>query len=164
MKPLIAALTALALAAALAACGVKKESTTPSGGLEHVNLVLDYVPNPDHAGIYAAIRDGDFRSAGLDVTPIVPTDPASPLKLLAAGRANIAISYEPELLLARDRGLDLVAIGALIQRPLTSIMSAGGEKPVRQVGDLARKTVGTAGIPYQSFGVQSRVLCLCIPS
>jgi len=146
---LIAALTALAVALPLAACGEKKEQTTPSGGLEHVNLVLDYVPNPDHAGIYAALRDGDFREAGLDVKPVIPSDPAAPLKLLASGRADIAISYEPELLLARDRGLDLVAIGALVQRPLTSIMSAGREKPVRSVAQLAHGKVGTAGIPYQ---------------
>jgi putative hydroxymethylpyrimidine transport system substrate-binding protein len=101
------------------------------------------------------MRDGDFRAAGLDVKPIVPTDPAAPLKLLASGRADIAISYEPELLLARDRGLDLVAIGALVQRPLTSIMSAGGEKPIRSVADLAHTTVGTAGIPYQSAYLQT---------
>jgi putative hydroxymethylpyrimidine transport system substrate-binding protein len=149
MKKLTAALTALVLAVTLAACGEKKERTAPAGGLERVNLVLDYVPNPDHAGIYAAMRDGDFRASGLDVKTIVPTDPAAPLKLLASGRADIAISYEPELLLARDRGLDLVAIGALIQRPLTSIMSAGGEKPVRRVSELAHGRVGTAGIPYQ---------------
>ena len=55
----------------------------------------------------------------------MPPDPAAPLKLLATGRADLAISYEPELLLARDRGLDVVAVGALVQKPLTSIMSVG---------------------------------------
>ena len=149
MRRLIAAAAVLAAAVALAACGEKKESTTPAGGPERVDLVLDYVPNPDHAGIYAALRAGDFRKAGLDVRPVVPPDPAAPLRLLASGRADIAISYEPELLLARDRGLDVVAIGALVQTPLTSIMSVG-RHTIGRVTDLQGKKVGTAGIPYQA--------------
>jgi putative hydroxymethylpyrimidine transport system substrate-binding protein len=150
----IAALAVLAAALALAACGERSDRTTPAGGRERVDLVLDYVPNPDHAGLYAALKDGQFREAGLDVNPIIPPDPAAPLKLLATGRADLAISYEPELLLARDRGLDLVAVGALIQEPLTSIMSVG-KKPIRRVADLKGKKVGTAGIPYQSAYLQT---------
>jgi putative hydroxymethylpyrimidine transport system substrate-binding protein len=144
----LAALVLLALAAAALGCGSKKDVTTPSG-TQRVRLVLDYTPNPDHAGIYAAIREGDFRRAGLDVRPVVPSDPAAPLKLLASGRADVVVSYEPELLLARDRGLDAVAIGALVQVPLTSIMSVG-KGGLTRVGQLEGKKVGTAGIPYQS--------------
>ena len=72
-----------------------------------------------------------------------------PLKALAAGRVDLAISYEPELLLARDKGQKLVAVGALVQKPLTSIISIG-KRAVAAPKDLAGKTVGTAGIPYQS--------------
>jgi putative hydroxymethylpyrimidine transport system substrate-binding protein len=153
VRPLIAALTALAATVALAACGEKDERTTP-GAPQRVNLVLDYVPNPDHVGIYAALHDGEFRKAGLDVKPVVPSDPAAPLKLLATRHADIAISYEPELLLARDRGLPLVAIGALVQEPLTSIMSVG-QRGVRRVADLKGKRVGTAGIEYQTKYLQT---------
>jgi putative hydroxymethylpyrimidine transport system substrate-binding protein len=71
------------------------------------------------------------------------------LKLLAAGQADLAISYEPELLLARDRGERLVAVGALVTKPLTSIISIG-KKAVSDPAQLRGKTVGTAGIPYQS--------------
>jgi putative hydroxymethylpyrimidine transport system substrate-binding protein len=70
------------------------------------------------------------------------------LALLAAGRADVAISYEPDLMLARDKGEPLVAIGALVQKPLTSIVSVGG-KHIRRPGDLRGKRVGTSGIPYQ---------------
>jgi len=66
----------------------------------------------------------------------------------------MAISYEPELLLARDQGLKLVSIGALVQRPLTSIIALPGSH-VRKVSDLAGKTVGTAGIPYQTAELQT---------
>ena len=145
----------LALLAALAvltltACG-ERENPAPTGGTapaERVDLVLDYVPNADHAGIYAAIGSGAFQDARLDVRPRVPSDPAAPLRLLEAGRADIAISYEPEVLLARDRGAKVISIGALVQRPLTSVMSIG-DKAIRRPEELAGKRIGTAGIPYQ---------------
>ena len=86
--------------------------------------------------------------------PQTPAEPADPLKLLAAGRVDMAISYEPELLLARDQGLKLVSIGALVQRPLTSIIALGG-KHVSRVADLAGKRVGTAGIAYQTAELKS---------
>ena len=147
-RSVAAAAAVLLLAAVLAACGTKHEQTTTSGAPRHLDLVLDYFPNADHAGIYAAQATGAFEEAGLDVRIRTPSDPAAPLKLVAAGRADIAISYEPELLLARDKGLRVAAVGALVQKPLTSIMSLNGK--VREPKDLAGKTVGTAGIPYQS--------------
>jgi putative hydroxymethylpyrimidine transport system substrate-binding protein len=143
---LVAAAAALALA--IGGCGAKREAAAPPRP-EPFNLVLDFFPNADHVGIYAGLADGDFRHEGLDLRPRAPSDPAAPLKLLAAGRADLAISYEPELLLARDRGLKLVSVGAIVQRPLTSVIAlppAG----VRRPADLQGKRVGTAGIPYQS--------------
>ena len=140
-------LLALLAAAGLAACGEREEPES-SGSTERVDLVLDYFPNADHAGIYGAIGTGEFSRAGLEVRPRTPSDPSAPLKLLASGRADLAISYEPELLLARDKGARLVSVGALVQRPLTSIVSLG-ERAIREPGGLEGRTVGTAGIPYQ---------------
>ena len=82
-------------------------------------------PTPTTPGIYAAIEDGEFKQATLDVKLRTPSDPSAPLKLLASGKADLAISYEPELLLARAKGAELVSIGALVQKPLTSIISLG---------------------------------------
>jgi putative hydroxymethylpyrimidine transport system substrate-binding protein len=136
----------------LAGCGEKSEpgpGSTP-GKLEPFTLILDYFPNADHAGIYAAQAAGEYRKAGLDVKIVAPPDPAAPLKLLRAGKAEAVISYEPELLLARDQGAtNLVGVGALVQTPLTSLMSIGSSK-VRSPKDLAGRRVATAGIPYQS--------------
>ena len=153
MRRSLAVLVLLALAAAALGCGSKKDVTTPSG-TQRVRLVLDYTPNPDHAGIYAAIREGDFRRAGLDVKPIVPSDPAAPLKLLAAGKADLAVSYEPEVLRARDKGLPVVAVAALVLVPLTSIVSLPSAG-IHSAADLRGKTVGTAGIDYQSAYLQA---------
>ena len=141
------ALAAIA-ALALSACGEKKESTA-APRTQPLTLVLDFFPNADHAGIYAAQARGLFRRQGLDVRIVTPPDPSSPLKLLQAGRADLAISYEPELLLARDKGADVVSVAALVQRPLTSIMSVG-KRAIARPAQLRDKRVGTAGIPYQS--------------
>ena len=142
----------LALAALLAAgCGEKSEPGPDArADAEPMRLVLDYFPNADHAGIYAAQATGEYDRAGLDVDIKAPPDPAAPLKLLQAGRADVVLSYEPELLLARDKGADdLVAVGALVQKPLTSLIALPGGK-IRSAKDLAGKRVGTAGIAYQS--------------
>lgn len=143
-------LPALAVAAlaplTLAACSEKEEQTA-APAQRSMTLVLDYLPNPDHVGIYTAQARGEFAKAGLKVKIVTPSDPAAPLKLVAAGRADLAISYEPEILLARENGADVLSVGALATRPLTSLMSVR-DKPVSPQS-LKGKTVGTAGIPYQ---------------
>ena len=141
------------LLALLAGCGEKSEpgprATAGGGAKQPLRLMLDYFPNADHAGIYAAEASGAYERAGLDVTLTPPPDPSAPLKLLLAGKTDIAISYEPELLLARDKGAQLVAVGALVQKPLTSLMAVG-KANIRTPQDLRGKRVGTSGIPYQS--------------
>jgi putative hydroxymethylpyrimidine transport system substrate-binding protein len=140
------ALAVLLLALTLAACGEKSEDTT--GDREDFGLTLDFYPNPDHAGIYMAQKLGYFEEAGLDLGIDTPSDPAAPLKQLAAGRTDLAISYEPQVALAREEGLDVVAIAALVNRPLTSMIWLR-KSGVKGVADLKGKTVATAGIPYQ---------------
>jgi putative hydroxymethylpyrimidine transport system substrate-binding protein len=134
--------------AVLAGCG-EKDETTSAGSTEPFTLALDFYVNPDHAGIYTALERGYFEQAGLDVQPQVPSDPAAPIKQVAAGRADLAISYEPEVILARDQGLPVKAVAALVPSPLTSLISLP-EAKIRDVADLRGKTVATAGIPYQT--------------
>ncbi len=140
---------AILAALALSACGEKKDTLTPTAAqTQPLNLMLDWLPNADHVGLYAALSDGDFGKAGLAVHVHAPTDPATPLELLAAGKVDAAISYEPQLLLARDAGEPLVAIAAIVQRPLTSIVSLHS-KHITMPQDLRGKKIGDAGIPYQ---------------
>ena len=110
--------------------------------------MLDYFPNADHAGLYAAQAAGLYAQAGLDVKLQPPPDPSAPLKLLRAGRADLAISYEPELLLARDQGAEtLVAVGALVQTPLTSLIALPARRACARREDLAGKRVGDGRHP-----------------
>ncbi|MFL5908893.1 MAG: ABC transporter substrate-binding protein [Solirubrobacterales bacterium] len=150
-----ASLAAAALALGIAACGGGGD-TSPgsSSNPQRFDLDLDWYVNPDHAGIFTGIDRGYFRQAGLDVHPQVPSDPSAPIKEVAAGRVDLAVSYEPEVLLARQAGLEVEAVGALVASPLTSLISlpAGG---IASPADLAGKTVGTAGIPYQSDYLQT---------
>jgi putative hydroxymethylpyrimidine transport system substrate-binding protein len=140
----------VAAALALAACGEKEESLgTGAAEPEPFDLALDFFVNPDHAGIYTAIANGYFQRAGLDVRPRVPSDPSAPIREVAAGRADLAVSYQPEVMLAHEQGLEVVAVAALVDEPLTSLVSlpAGG---IATPADLRGKTVATAGIPYQT--------------
>jgi putative hydroxymethylpyrimidine transport system substrate-binding protein len=140
------AVALLALALGLAACGEKSEDTT--GERQPLSLTLDFYPNPDHAGIYMAQKLGYFEEAGLDVSIQAPSDPAAPLKLVAAGRSDLAISYEPEVVLAHEQGLPVTAVAAIVNRPLTSLIWLA-DSGIKGVGDLKGKTVAYAGIPYQ---------------
>jgi len=140
---------AVLLTLLLAACGEKQESVSPTGAnTQNLTLMLDWFPNADHVGIYEALANGDFKTAGLDVHIEVPSNPASPLELLAAGKVDAAISYEPEVLLARNQNLPLVSVAAIVQEPLTSIVSIGS-KHIQTAAQLRGKRVGDAGIPYQ---------------
>ena len=145
-SPLALALVVLAIALVAAGCGEKPEdgSTEP----EDLSLTLDFYPNPDHVGIYEAQKLGYFGDAGLNVSIQVPNDPATPIKQVAAGQTDLAISYEPEVLLAQDQGLDVKAVAAIVDRPLTSLIWLP-KSGINGPAGLRGKTIATAGIPYQ---------------
>jgi putative hydroxymethylpyrimidine transport system substrate-binding protein len=137
------------LALGLSACGEKQDVVSaPRAAAQPMTLMLDWVPNADHVGLYQALAEGDFTKAGIDLHVQVPTDPAVPLQLVAAGKVDAAISYEPEVMLARNRGLPLVSVAAIVQRPLTSLMSLAF-KHITTAANLRGKRVGDAGIGYQ---------------
>ena len=137
-----------AICAVLAAgCGEKQEGRAE--GPAPLTVALDFYVNPDHAGLFTALERGYFADAGLEVETRVPSDPSAPIRQVAAGNVDIAISYEPEVLLARDQGLPVKAVAALVPRPLTSLISLP-EADVKDVRALGGKTIATAGIPYQA--------------
>jgi putative hydroxymethylpyrimidine transport system substrate-binding protein len=128
-----------------------------------VTLMLDFFPNADHTPIYAAQADGRFKAQKLAVKVRAPADPSEPIKLVAAGKVDLGISYEPELLRARDRGVPVEAVAALVHTPLTTIISLP-KAGIRTPADLRGKTVGTAGIDYQSAYLQAILARAHVPA
>jgi len=124
--------------AALTGCG----SETP--GLEPVRLALDFQPNAVHAGIYTAIRDAADERHGVDLEVRVPSASTDSIKLLTAGRADLGVVDIHDLALARERGADLVGVGALVQRPLAAVIARGD---VRRPRDLEGRRAGVTGLP-----------------
>jgi putative hydroxymethylpyrimidine transport system substrate-binding protein len=162
MKRLTVLLALLCLP--LAACGEKKETITPArASAQSLTLMLDWLPNADHVGIYQALAEGDFAKAGIDLHVEVPANPADPLELLAAGKVDAAISYEPEVFLARDQNQPLVSVAALVQEPLTSVVSLGS-KHIKTPAQLKGKRVGDAGIPYQHAYLQTILAHAGVPA
>jgi putative hydroxymethylpyrimidine transport system substrate-binding protein len=137
---------ALFVAMAVAACGTKSEDVNPVR--DPLSVAMDWYPNPDHAGFLVAQDQGYFEDAGLDVSLDSPSDPSLPIKLVAAGKADLALSYEPEVLLAREQGLDVVSVATVVGQPLTSMIWLKKSK-IKRVKDLKGKTISTAGISYQ---------------
>jgi putative hydroxymethylpyrimidine transport system substrate-binding protein len=145
-----------AVAASVAGCGeIHNVVNPPASAYRSLTLMLDWSPNADHVGIYRAQAEGDFARAALNVHIEYDTaDPSAPLRLLEAGQVQVAVTYEPEIMLARDEHIPVVAVAAIMQRPLTSIVSLGS-RHIDSAAQLRGKTVGVAGIPYQTAFLQT---------
>ncbi|MGH2955554.1 MAG: ABC transporter substrate-binding protein [Solirubrobacterales bacterium] len=143
MRRVAASLAAALLALAAAGCG---EDGAEPGAPRGATLVLDFQPNAVHSGIYAARARGFFEEEGLELEIREPSGTADGAKLLEAGRTDFAILDINDFGIARVRGLDLVAIAAIVQRPLAAVI-AGDRKAIRTPADLAGKTVGVTGVP-----------------
>ncbi len=133
----------LLLLAVAAACGTSA-SGAPGGSVRDLTLQLDWYPNPDHVGLYAAIDRGFFAGQRLSVTPHQPTDVSDPIKYVAAGRADVGISYEPELFFAQQQHAPVAAVATIVPQALNSIIARGGEG-IATPADLRGKTVGVDG-------------------
>jgi putative hydroxymethylpyrimidine transport system substrate-binding protein len=114
---------------------------TPAAAAEKLTLLLDWFVNPDHAPIIVAEEMGYFAEADLDVDMIAPADPNDPPKLVAAGEADVAISYQPQLHIQVDHGLPLARIGTLVATPLNALVTLA-DGPIDSVADLEGRKVG----------------------
>jgi putative hydroxymethylpyrimidine transport system substrate-binding protein len=114
---------------------------SPAEAAQKVTLMLDWFPNVDHLPIYIARHQGLFAQQGLDIVVLSPSDTSDALKLAAAGQVDIAISYEPQTIIAAARGLDIAVIGRLIEHPLTTLLFLKG-KGIESPRDLEGKKIG----------------------
>jgi putative hydroxymethylpyrimidine transport system substrate-binding protein len=144
--------TALALAGVAGCGGSGAERGAPNGA----TLVLDFVPNAVHSGIYAAAANGYYRHAGLDLKVQAPGESTDAPKLLGAGKVDFAILDIHDLGIAREKGIPLVGVMPIVQRPLAAVIArADGE--VRSPRDLVGHRVGVSGLPSDEAVVDSEV-------
>ncbi len=143
MRWVAAPLAAAVAVVALAACG---EGGAEPGASDEATLVLDFSPNAVHSGLYLALAEGEFERRGIELEIRQPAASTDAPKLLESGRADFAILDIHDLALARERGLDLVGLGAIARRPLASVIAADREA-VRSPADLEGAEVGVTGLP-----------------
>jgi putative hydroxymethylpyrimidine transport system substrate-binding protein len=138
----------VAAAVALAGCG------SGGSGPRPVTIVLDFTPNAAHAGIYSAVAAGRDRAHGVRLVIRQPTATSDSLKLLGAGRADIAVADIHDLAIAREQGDEVVGVGALVQRPLAAVIAAPS---VARPRALEGMRVGVTGVPSDNAVLDSTV-------
>tara|TARA_B100001939_G_C16893109_1_gene596363 strand:- start:391 stop:1335 length:945 start_codon:yes stop_codon:yes gene_type:complete len=119
---------------------------------EKITLLLDWFINPDHGPIIIAQEKEYFKELGLEVEIIPPANPSDPPKLVAAGKADIAISYQPQLHMQIHEGLPLVRIGTLVATPLNCLLVLKNG-PIKTIEDLKNKKIG-----YSISGMEEALL------
>jgi NitT/TauT family transport system substrate-binding protein/putative hydroxymethylpyrimidine transport system substrate-binding protein len=153
MRRVAALLAAVVAFAGLGACG---DDGAEPGAPEGATLVLDFTPNAAHAGIYAALERGLYRTAGVELGVREPGESSDAPKLLEAGRADFAILDIHDLGIAREAGLDVVGVLPIVQRPLAAVI-ARADAAVRRPRDLEGRTAGVTGLPSDEAVLDSVV-------
>jgi putative hydroxymethylpyrimidine transport system substrate-binding protein len=116
-------------------------ATSSTAASYELNVMLDWFVNPDHAPLFVALEKGFFSERGLKVKFITPSNPNDPPKLVAAGKIDLAVSYQHQHHLQVDKGLPLVRVATLIATPLNALVVLA-DGPIRSPADLKGKTIG----------------------
>jgi putative hydroxymethylpyrimidine transport system substrate-binding protein len=124
----------------------------PAAAQDNLTLMLDWFVNPDHAPIVIAEANGYFADEGLAVEVVAPADPSDPPKMVAAGRAELAVSYQPQLHLQVAEGMPLVRVGTLVATPLNCLLVLD-DGPVKSIADLRERKIG-----FSVAGVEEALL------
>jgi putative hydroxymethylpyrimidine transport system substrate-binding protein len=150
--------TVALLAAALALAGIAGGGGVDAepGAPKCATLVLDFTPNAVHSGIYAALAEGFYNDAGVDLKVQAPGESTDAPKLLGAGKVAFAILDIHDLGIAREKGIPLVGVAPIVQRPLAAVI-ARGDGPVHSPRDLEGQRVGVSGLPSDEAVVDSEV-------
>ncbi|MEO9779466.1 MAG: ABC transporter substrate-binding protein [Sedimentitalea sp.] len=127
-------------------------ATTPLMAADEMTVLLDWFINPDHGPIIVAQEKGYFAEQNLEVEIVAPADPSDPPKLVAAGQAELAVSYQPQLHMQIHEGLPLQRVGTLVATPLNCLLALA-DGPIQSPADLAGKKVG-----FSVGGVEEAVL------
>ncbi len=127
--------------------------TLPAHAADKMTIILDWFINPDHGPIIVAQEKGYFKDVGLEMEVIAPANPADPPKLVAAGKADLAVSYQPQLHLQAHEGLPLKRVGTLVATPLSCILVLD-DGPIKSIKDLKGRKIGfsVAGVEEVQLG------------
>lgn len=153
MRRAVALLAAALALAGVAGCG---GSGAEPGAPKGATLVLDFTPNAVHSGIYAALAEGFYERAGVDLKVQPPGESTDAPKLLGAGKVAFAILDIHDLGIAREKGIPLVGVAPIVQRPLAAVI-ARGDGGVKSPRDLEGERVGVSGLPSDEAVVDSEV-------
>jgi putative hydroxymethylpyrimidine transport system substrate-binding protein len=133
------------------------KNTASNKNLQKVTLMLDWYPNAVHSFLYVAQEKGYFKDQGLDVTIQMPADTNDPLKLVAANKIDMALSYQPQIVIARDQNIPVQSFAAIVRHPLNVLM-VPTNGPVQSPKDLGSgKTIGYPSVPLDEAIVQTMV-------
>ncbi|QGU93948.1 ABC transporter substrate-binding protein [Clostridium bovifaecis] len=144
-------LFSLVLSACSSNSNNKKEESTAKE-LKEVNVLLDWYPNAVHSFLYAAENQGYFKEAGLKVNLITPAGTDDGLKLVAANKADLAISYPKQLILARGENIPVKSVGAIVRSSLNQLMIRS-DSGIKTLKDLEGKKVG-----FPSFDIDKETV------
>lgn len=140
----------------LAACGDEDNTgAAEEVELQEVDLMLDWYPNAVHSYLYAALEHGYFEEEGLDVTIRFPANPTDPINLAATGDVTVGITYQPDVITARNQEIPVVSFASIVRTPLNHIIYL--EDGLSSPADLAGKTVGYPGIPVNEALIETMV-------
>ncbi len=120
--------------------------------MDKISLILDWFINPDHGPILIAQENGYFAEQSLEVEIVPPADPSVPPKIVAAGEADLAISYQPQLHLQVAENLPVIRVGTLVATPLNCLLVLE-DGPIKSIADLAGRKIG-----FSVAGVEEAVL------
>ncbi len=144
----------------LAGCGSTPPPVDQAGetkqNLEKVSVMLDWYPNAVHAFLYTAIAEGYFAKQGIEVDIKMPAETNDPLRLVASGEVDLALSYQPQVIMARGEGIPVQSVAAVVRHPLNYLMIPE-ESPIQSPKDLMEKKVGYPAIPLNDALVKTMV-------
>ncbi|WP_061937139.1 ABC transporter substrate-binding protein [Aureimonas sp. AU22] len=127
-------------------------TAAPALAADKLTVLLEWFVNPDHVPLVVAREKGFFAAHGLDVDLVPPADPSAPPRLLAAGQADVAVHYQPNLMLDVKAGLPLVRFGTLVETPLNTVL-VRADGPVKTLADLKGRRIG-----YSVAGIEEAAL------
>src|SRR3954467_4150636 len=146
----LAMLSGIALVAVACSNDTSSSSAAVSGANTAapatLDVELDWVPNPDHVGLYYAQDKGYYTDSNLTVNFRQPSNAADPIKLVALGKVDLAITYEPEMFYGQENDLPAMAVATVVPVPLNSLIVNPNE-PITDLSQMNGKSVGVTGIP-----------------